>query len=154
MIEQKELKLIDGSKQREGTIIRKIRSHPDIHHNKLKRLVVPSHMATKTFEHIIRDLIERKMINVERIKNRKHYSLKLGFPDHSVKVHLSELSQLVDEMKDRLKELKGRYPRFSKGKKEQLAIDLSHMYYDTRVQVVRVFELLGKEPILGEYDYL
>ncbi|MGI0068912.1 MAG: hypothetical protein ACREAN_01505, partial [Nitrosopumilaceae archaeon] len=107
MIEQTETKLIDGSKKRESEIIRKIRSHPDIHHNELKRLVVPDYMATKTFERIIKDFIERKMINVERIKNRKHYSLKLGFPESAVKVHLSELSQLVDEMRDRLKELKG-----------------------------------------------
>ncbi len=113
-------------------------------------------MATKTFEHIIKDFIERKMINVQSIKNRKHYSIPLGFPDHPVKVHLSDLSQLVDEMRARLKELKGKYSRFPKNKKEQLALDLSHMYYDTRLQVIKIFELLGKERpvILGEYDYV
>ena len=149
-----ETKTIDGTKQRENAIIRTIRSHPDIHHNRLKRLVVPRYMATKTYEHIIKDFVERQIINVENIKNRKHYSVSLGFPDHPVKVHLGELSQLVEEMRDRLKELKGRYPRLSKNRKEELALDLSHMYYDTRIQVVRVFELLGKKPILGKYDSL
>ncbi|MGI0046560.1 MAG: hypothetical protein ACREBB_05155, partial [Nitrosotalea sp.] len=151
-----ETKTIDGSRKRENVIIRTIRSHPDIHHNGLKRLIVPRHMATKTFEHIIKDFIERKMINVQSIKNRKHYSIPLGFPDHPVKVHLSDLSQLVDEMRARLKELKGKYSRFPKNKKEQLALDLSHMYYDTRLQVIKIFELLGKERpvILGEYDYV
>lgn len=147
-------KRIDGSKKRERAIFRIIRSHPDIHHNRLKRMVVPRYMATKTYEHIIKDFIERKMINVENVKNRKSYSVPAGFPDHPVKVQLGELSQLVDEMRDKLKILKGRYPRFSKKKKEQLTLELAHLYYDTRVQVVRAFELLGKEPILGDYDTL
>jgi hypothetical protein len=71
-------------------------------------------------------------------------------------VHLGELSQLVDEMRTRLKELKGKYPRFTKRKKEQLALDLSLMYYDTRIQVIKIFEMLGrKQPVLlGEYDSL
>lgn len=154
MVQRIETKTIDGSKKRENAVIRMIRLHPDIHHNELKRLVVPRYMATKTYEHIIKNFIERKLINVENVKNRKHYSVSRGFPEYPVKVHLGELSQLVDEMRDRLKDLKGRYPRFSKGKKEQLALDLSHVYYDTRVQVVRVFEMLGKEPILGKYDNL
>jgi hypothetical protein len=154
MVVQIEAKTIDGSKKRESIIIRMIRSHPDIHHNELKRLVVPKYMATKTYEHIIKDFVERKMINVENIKNRKHYSVSSGFPEYPVKVHLGELSHLVDEMRDRLKELKSKYPRFSKQKKEQLALDLSHLYYNTRIQVVRVFELLGKEPLLGKYDNL
>ncbi len=149
-----EAKTIDGSKKRESILIRTIRSHPDIHHNELKRLVVPRYMATKTYEHVVKDLIERKMINVENIKNRKHYSVSHDFPEYPVKVHLGELTQLVDEMRDRLKELKGKYPRFPKKKKEQLALDLNHIYYDTRIQVVRVFELLGKEPLLGDYDTL
>ncbi len=154
MVQRTETKTIDGSKQRENAVIRMIRSHPDIHHNELKRLVVPRYMATKTYEHIIKNFIERKIINVENIKNRKHYSVSRGFPEYPVKVHLGELSHLVDEMRDRLKELKGKYPRFPKNKKEQLALDLSHVYYDTRIQVVKVFEMLGKEPTLGEYDNL
>ncbi|MGI0102571.1 MAG: hypothetical protein ACREA7_08260 [Nitrosotalea sp.] len=156
MTERPETKTIDGSRKRERVIIRTIRSHPDIHHNRLKRLVVPSHMATKTFERIIKDFVERKIINVQDIKNRKHYSVPLGFPDSSVKVHLSELLHLVDEMRDRLRELKGKYPRFPKNKKEQMALELSRTYYDTRLQVIKVFELLGKKrPVtLGEYDSL
>ena len=151
-----EAKTIDGSKQRENIVIRMIRLHPEIHHNKLKRLVVSRYMATKTYERIIKDFIERKLIKVEKIKNRKHYSVSPGFPEYPVKVHLRELSQLVDEMSKKLKELNRKYPRFSKGKKEQLALDLSLMFYDTRIQVMKTFEMLGKEKpvMLGEYDSL
>lgn len=151
-----ETRSIDGSKKRERAIIRTIHSHPDIHHNELKRLIVPRYMAIKTFERIIRDLIGRKIINVTSIKNRKQYSVSLGFPDSSVKVHLSELIRLVDEMRERLVEMKGKYSRLPKNKKEQIALDLSHTYYDTRLQVIKVFEMLGKDRpmILGEYDSL
>ena len=85
-------------------------------------------MATKTYENIIRDFIERKIVSVESVKNRKHYSVPLGFPDHPVKVHLSNLLQLVDEMATRLEELKRKYPRYSKKSKERLALDLTHVY--------------------------
>lgn len=147
---------VDGSKKRERAVIRAILSHQDIHHNGLKRRVVPRYMAIKTFERIIRDLIERKVVNVTLVKNRKHYSVVLGFPDSSVKIHLGELIQLVDEMRSRLVELKGKYPRLPKKKKEQTALGLSHMYYDTRLQVVGIFDMLGrKKPVsLGEYDIL
>ena len=156
MREREEAKTIDGTRQREDIIIKMIRSHPEIHHNGLKRLVVPRYMATKTYENIIRDFIERKIISVTSVKNRKHYSVSLGFPDRPVKVHLSNLSQLVDEMTARLGELKRKYPRYSKKSKEQLALDLTHVYYDTRLQVIKIFELLGREKptVLGEYDFL
>ena len=156
MVEQAEAKTINGSKKRESIIIRMIRLHEGIHHNGLKKLVVPKYMATKTFERIIKDFIARKIINVQSKKNRKHYSVPLGFPDRPVSVHLSELSQLVDGMRDRLKELKSRYPRFSKKKKEQLALDLAHMYYDIRIQVIKTYEIMGKKipVVLGEYDTL
>ena len=113
-------------------------------------------MAIKTFERIIRDLIGRKIVNVTSVKNRKHYSVTLGFPDISVKVQIGELIHLVGEMRERLVEMKGKYPRLPKNKKEQIAIDLSHTYYDTRLQVIKIFEMLGKDrpAILGEYDSL
>lgn len=147
---------IDGSKKRERAVVRVIRLHPDIHHNELKRLIVPRYMAIKTFENIIKDLVERRIVNVTSVKNRKHYSVPLGFPDNSVKVQLGELIHLVDEMRARLAELKGKYPRLTRKKKEQVALDLSHTYYDTRVQVVKVFEMLGKDrpALLGDYDSL
>ena len=156
MRERTDARTIDGTRQRENIIIKTIRSHPEIHHNRLKRLVVPRYMATKTYENIIRDFIERKIVSVESVKNRKHYSVPLGFPDHPVKVHLSNLLQLVDEMATRLEELKRKYPRYSKKSKERLALDLTHVYYDTRLQVIKIFELLGKERpvVLGEYNTL
>ncbi len=113
-------------------------------------------MAIKTFERIIRDLIERKIVNVTSVKNRKQYDVPLGFQDVSVKVQLGELLHLVDEMRERLVEMKSKYPRLPKNRKEQIALDLSHMYYDTRLQVIKIFEMLGKDrpAVLGEYDSL
>lgn len=147
-------KTVNASKERESAIIKELKSHPEIHHNGLKRLVVPHHMATKTFDRTIRDLIERKVIYVESIGNQKHYTVTLRFPDNAVKKNISDLCHLLDDMQSRLNELKRTYQKFSKKKKEEIALDLSHVYFDTRLQVVKIFELLGKESLLGEYDAL
>ncbi len=152
--EHKAAKVIDGSKQRERIIVRQIQLHPSINHNGLKRLVVPKYMAVKTFDHTMKNLVERRVINLEKIGNQHHYTVALGYPDDTVKTNLENLSKLLDEMKKELKELKERYPKFSKDKKTQLVLDLSNIYWETRVQVVKIFELLGKAPLLGEYDAL
>lgn len=148
-------KTVNASKERESAIIKEIQSHPETHHNGLKRLVVPQHMATKTFDRTIKDLIERKVIDVESVGNQKHYTITLRFPDNAVKKNISEISQLLDEMQRRLNELKRTYQKFSKKKKEEIALDLSHVYFDTRLQIVKIFDMLGKDPpLLGEYDAL
>ncbi len=147
-------KVIDGSKQRERIIVKQIQLHSGINHNGLKRLVVPKFMAVKTFDHTMKNLVGRRVINLEKIGNQYHYAIPLGYPDDSVKTNLENLSHLLDEMKKELKELKERYPKFSKDKKTQLVLDLSNIYWETRVQVVKIFELLGKTPLFGEYDAL
>ncbi len=152
---QPDTKTANTSKERESVIVKEIKSHPEIHHNGLKRLVVPLHMATITFDRTIKDLIGRKVINVESVGNQKHYTVTLRFPDNAVKKNISDLSQLLDEMQHRLNELKRMYPKFSKKKKEEIALDLSHVYFDTRLQVVKLYKMLGKgPPLLGDYDSL
>ncbi|TSA18096.1 MAG: hypothetical protein D4R72_02825 [Nitrosopumilales archaeon] len=154
MTYQQNAKAIKGSKEREMAIVKEIQLHPNIHQNALKRLVVPKHMAGKTFERTKKELVERRAIYLKKVGNQYHYTVALGDPDSSVKVNLDSFFGLLKDMTKELKEMEEKYPKFSKNKKVQLFLDVSKIYSEIRIQMFKILEISGKPRQLGEYDFL
>lgn len=59
--------------ERERTVLESIQNNPDLHHNALLKLIVPTFMAKTTFEKTRDSLLEKNIITVRMHGNMKFY---------------------------------------------------------------------------------
>jgi len=59
--------------ERERIVLESVKTHPDLHHNALLKLIVPEFMAKTTFEKTRDSLLEKEIITVQIKGNMKFY---------------------------------------------------------------------------------
>ena len=74
------------SLEREKTILEEVKSNPNLHHNALIKSIVPKHMAKTTFERTKNRLIEKNVLSVSQIGNKKFYSVTENYQKSSLQL--------------------------------------------------------------------
>ncbi len=99
-------------KQREISILKTIKEHPNIHHNALKKIIVEELdlVAIKTFDRLIKELIKTYKISFTYENNKKLYSI----PNISILQDSQDLIiPYLNSMNEHLKIFEKVYPRLS-----------------------------------------
>jgi len=71
---------------RERAILEEVQNNPNLHHNALIKLIVPKYMAKSTFERTKNRLIEKNILSVSQIKNKKIYHLTKNYQKSSLQL--------------------------------------------------------------------
>jgi hypothetical protein len=74
------------SLERERTILEEVQNNPNLHHNALIKSIVPKHMAKTTFERTKNRLIEKNVLLVSQIGNKKFYSIYENYQKSSMQL--------------------------------------------------------------------
>lgn len=74
--------------ERERVILEAIKNHPNLHHNEIIKIIVPSHMAKTTFEKTRDELIEKNVLSSFMKGNKKFYSVTQNYQTKTL--HLIE----------------------------------------------------------------
>ena len=110
------------SASRQSKILELIRQKQRIHHNALKKLVVPRYMSNQTFVDTVKFLTEMNGIQVAQYgDNKKYYTLPSAeLPDEDTVSRITIKS--YKSMEQKVKELKGVYQKFSVQEKTIISI--------------------------------
>ncbi len=73
----------EPSLERERTILEEVQINPNLHHNALIKSIVPKYMAKTTFERTKNRLIEKNILSVSQIGNKKFYSITENYKKKS-----------------------------------------------------------------------
>ena len=71
---------------RERAILEEVQNNPNLHHNALIKLIVPKYMAKSTFERTKNRLIEKNVLSVSQIGNKKFYHLTKNYQKSSLQL--------------------------------------------------------------------
>jgi hypothetical protein len=72
--------------ERERAILEEIQNNPNLHHNALIKSIVPKYMAKTTFERTKNRLIEKNVLSVSQIGNKKFYSITENYQKNSLQL--------------------------------------------------------------------
>lgn len=61
--------------EREKAILDAIKNNPNLHHNEIIKIIVPTHMAKTTFERTRNELIEKNVLSYTMKGNKKFYHI-------------------------------------------------------------------------------
>ncbi len=76
----------ETSFERERVILEGIQNNPNLHHNALIKSIVPKYMAKTTFERTKNRLIEKNVLSVSQIGNKKFYKITENFQKSSLQL--------------------------------------------------------------------
>ena len=76
----------ETSFERERAILEEIQNNPNLHHNALIKSIVPKYMAKSTFERTKNRLIEKNILSVSQIGNKKFYSITENYQKSSLQL--------------------------------------------------------------------
>ena len=76
----------ETSFERERAILEEIKKNPNLHHNALIKSIVPKYMAKTTFEKTKNQLIEKNILTVSQIGNKKFYSITENYQKSSIQL--------------------------------------------------------------------
>lgn len=76
----------ETSFERERVILEEIKNNPNLHHNALIKSIVPKYMAKTTFEKTKNRLIEKNILTVSQIGNKKFYSITENYQKSSIQL--------------------------------------------------------------------
>jgi hypothetical protein len=76
----------ETSLERERAIIEEIQNNPNLHHNALIKSIVPKYMAKTTFERTKNRLIEKNVLSVSNIGNKKFYHITENYQKSSLQL--------------------------------------------------------------------
>ena len=76
----------ETSFERERAILEEIKNNPNLHHNALIKSIVPKYMAKTTFEKTKNRLIEKNILTVSQIGNKKFYSITENYQKSSIQL--------------------------------------------------------------------
>ena len=76
----------EPSFERERVILEGIQNNPNLHHNALIKSIVPKYMAKTTFERTKNRLIEKNILSVSRIGNKKIYKITENYQKNSLQL--------------------------------------------------------------------
>jgi hypothetical protein len=76
----------ETSFERERAILEEIQNNPNLHHNALIKSIVPKYMAKTTFEKTKNRLIEKNVLSVSQIGNKKFYHLTKNYQKNSLQL--------------------------------------------------------------------
>jgi hypothetical protein len=76
----------ETSFERERVILEEIQNNPNLHHNALIKSIVPKYMAKTTFERTKNRLIEKNVLSVTQIGNKKFYRLTKNYQKSSLQL--------------------------------------------------------------------
>jgi hypothetical protein len=72
--------------ERERAILEEVQNNPNLHHNALIKSIVPKYMAKTTFERTKNRLIEKNILSVSQIGNKKFYSITENYQKSSLQL--------------------------------------------------------------------
>jgi len=76
----------ETSFERERVILEEVQNNPNLHHNALIKSIVPKYMAKTTFEKTKNRLIEKNILSVSQIGNKKFYSITENYHKSSLQL--------------------------------------------------------------------
>jgi hypothetical protein len=76
----------ETSFERERVILEEVQNNPNLHHNALIKSIVPKHMAKTTFERTKNRLIEKNVLSVSNIGNKKFYHITENYQKSSLQL--------------------------------------------------------------------
>ena len=76
----------ETSFERERAILEEVQNNPNLHHNALIKSIVPKYMAKTTFERTKNRLIEKNILSVSQIGNKKFYSITENYKKSSLQL--------------------------------------------------------------------
>ena len=72
--------------ERERAILEEVQNNPNLHHNALIKSIVPKFMAKTTFERTKTRLIQKNVLSVSQIGNKKFYSISENYQKSSLQL--------------------------------------------------------------------
>jgi len=76
----------ETSFERERVILEEVQNNPNLHHNAIIKSIVPKYMAKTTFERTKNRLIEKNILFVTQIGNKKFYSITENYKKSSLQL--------------------------------------------------------------------
>ncbi len=76
----------ETSFERERAVLEEVQNNPNLHHNALIKSIVPKYMAKTTFERTKNRLIEKNVLSVSKIGNKKFYHLTENYQKSSLQL--------------------------------------------------------------------
>ena len=96
--------------ERERIVLESIKTHLDLHHNALLKIVVPEFMAKTTFEKTRDTLLEKEIIFVQNKGNMKFYRLTENYEQKSHQHIEWSTNNSFHDLKSQIKKLETDYP--------------------------------------------
>jgi len=96
--------------ERERIVLESIKTHSDLHHNALLKIVVPEFMAKTTFEKTRDTLLEKEIIFVQNKGNMKFYRLTKNYEQKSHQHIEWSTNNSFHDLKLQIKKLETDYP--------------------------------------------
>lgn len=112
--------------EREIQILNVIENNPNLNHNSIINIIVNKEksMAKATFEKSIKNMLEKNIINVEQIGNKKYYSIKQDY-EHIHQTRLERGTEILfHSIKKQSQHLKERYQHLSIDEKSHSVIQI------------------------------
>lgn len=99
----------DTSFGRERAILEKIKNNPNLHHNALIKAIVPKYMAKTTFEKTKNQLIEKNILTVSQIGNKKFYSITENYQKNSIRLMERISHEKYQTLQHKIRRIKNDY---------------------------------------------
>ena len=99
----------ETSFERERAILEEIQNNPNLHHNALIKSIVPKYMAKSTFERTKNRLIEKNVLSVSQIGNKKFYSITENYQKSSLQLFERIFHENYQTLQHEIKRAKENY---------------------------------------------
>lgn len=135
-----------GKQLRESSIIKIIHNNPNIHFNAIKEILVPSEMALETLNRELKDLTQRKIIEITKMgDNKTHYILaNSALPAEDI------IKKIVNDktitMNKNISELKQIYSKLTLDQKSLLTITYINSIFYQLNSIILYTVINGSEP--------
>jgi len=96
--------------ERERIVLESVKTHPNLHHNALIKLIVPEFMAKTTFEKTRDSLLEKEIITVQTKGNMKFYHPTENYEEKSQQHIERSTTNSFHDLKFKIKKLDVDYP--------------------------------------------
>lgn len=95
--------------ERERIILTEVQNNPNLHHNALIKSIVPKYMAKTTFERTKNRLIEKNVLSVSQIGNKKFYSINENYKKSSIQLMERKSHEKYQFLQHEIKRIKNDY---------------------------------------------
>jgi hypothetical protein len=95
--------------ERERIILTEIQNNPNSHHNALIKSIVPKYMAKTTFERAKNRLIEKNVLSVSQIGNKKFYNITENYQKSSIQLMERMSHEKYQFLQHEIKRIKNDY---------------------------------------------